>query len=298
MTLPLRDLANRLGQEVENAMPVSGGCIHSAWLLRLADGRSLFAKSNRSDQLPVLEAERQGLLALAAVTDASLRIPRPRLCAEVGGQALLVMEALPLAKGAIGDRSWSSLGAALARLHRRSLQLGSAGFGWGTDNFIGAGVQCNGWADGWGTFFAERRLAPQFAWAAAKGLRFEGAAELLEQVPRWLDGHGAAPCLVHGDLWSGNAGVLEDGTGCVFDPAVHHGDREVDLAMARMFGGFSPAFFEGYEREWPSAGGHRQRAPLYNLYHLLNHANLFGGGYAAQVQRRVEELLSDPPLPP
>lgn len=298
MTLPLRDLANRLGLEVKNAMPVSGGCIHSAWLLRLADGSSLFAKSNRPDQLPVLEAERQGLLALAAATDGSLRIPRPQLCAEVGGQAWLVMEALPLAKGAIGARAWSSLGAALARLHRRSLTQGPTGFGWGTDNFIGSGVQCNGWADSWGTFFAERRLAPQLAWAAANGLKLVGAAELLEQVPGWLDGHGAAPCLVHGDLWSGNAGVLQDGTGCLFDPAVHRGDREVDLAMARLFGGFSAAFFEGYEGEWPLPAGHRQRVPLYNLYHLLNHANLFGGGYGAQAQRRIKELLRDPPLPP
>jgi fructosamine-3-kinase len=110
-------------------------------------------------------------------------------------------------------------------------------------------------------------------------------------VAGWLNGHGAEPCLVHGDLWSGNAGLLASGGGALFDPAVYRGDREVDLAMAQLFGGFPTAFFKGYEQEWPLPTGHRQRRELYNLYHLLNHANLFGGSYWDQAERSIRSLL-------
>jgi fructosamine-3-kinase len=110
-------------------------------------------------------------------------------------------------------------------------------------------------------------------------------------VPAWLAGHPAEPCLVHGDLWSGNASLLAGGGGALFDPAVYRGDREVDLAMAQLFGGFPPAFFAGYEAAWPLPEGHRQRVELYNLYHLLNHANLFGGSYWSQAERSIAALL-------
>jgi fructosamine-3-kinase len=115
-------------------------------------------------------------------------------------------------------------------------------------------------------------------------------------VPAWLEQHGAQPCLVHGDLWSGNAALTASGSGALFDPAVYRGDREVDLAMARLFGGFPEAFFAGYERAWPLPAGHRGRVRLYNLYHLLNHANLFGGGYGRQAQETIDHLLSSPPM--
>jgi fructosamine-3-kinase len=113
----------------------------------------------------------------------------------------------------------------------------------------------------------------------------------LARLPAWLDQHGAGPCLVHGDLWSGNGGLLEDGRGSLFDPAVYRGDREVDLAMARLFGGFPAPFFAGYEGRWPLPPGHDQRLEIYNLYHLLNHANLFGVGYWRQAQARIDTLM-------
>jgi fructosamine-3-kinase len=122
-----------------------------------------------------------------------------------------------------------------------------------------------------------------------------GGQALLERVPDWLDGHAAEPCLVHGDLWSGNAAIDSTGHGVIFDPAVHRADREVDLAMARLFGGFPAPFFAGYEATWPLPGDHLRRVPLYNLYHLLNHANLFGSSYAIQAQGVIEKLFQDPP---
>ncbi|MFS6826307.1 fructosamine kinase family protein [Cyanobium sp. ATX-6F1] len=285
-------IAALLGSEVMSWQPVGGGCIHSAWSLQMGDGRRLFAKTNRPDQLPVLLAEQQGLAALTAVADEGLVIPEPLLCGEWEDQALLVMTWLPLGGGGQAG-SWGSLGAGLARLHRRSLESGSEGFGWASDNFIGSGPQRNGWLADWGSFFADRRLGVQLAWAERQGQRFEGARELLERVPRWLARHPVEPCLVHGDLWSGNAGALTTGRGALFDPAVHRADREVDLAMAQLFGGFPSSFFAGYEAEWPLPDGHGERSGLYNLYHLLNHANLFGGGYRSQAQRRIFALMGD-----
>jgi fructosamine-3-kinase len=148
----------------------------------------------------------------------------------------------------------------------------------------------------WGDFFAACRLAPQLEWLRARGGGLRGGDTLLRQVAGWLGGHGAEPCLVHGDLWSGNASLLTMGGGAIFDPAVHRGDREVDLAMARLFGGFPEAFFAGYEAKWPLPRGHQGRVEVYNLYHLLNHANLFGGGYRQQAQACIDRLLSRPPL--
>ena len=119
--------------------------------------------------------------------------------------------------------------------------------------------------------------------------------ELLERLPDWLESHRPEACLVHGDLWSGNIGLCGDGPGTLFDPSVHRGDREVELAMARLFGGVPESFFSGYEQVWPLPAGHQQRRPLYNLYHLLNHANLFGAGYRQQAQRQIQSLLQQRP---
>jgi fructosamine-3-kinase len=188
-------------------------------------------------------------------------------------------------------QAWSRFGAALADLHRRSLASSDGRYGWQQDNFIGSAPQANGWLAGWGEFFAERRLGPQLLLAARAGRPLRQAEALLARLPSWLDQHGAEPCLVHGDLWAGNGGLLGNGRGSIFDPAVYRGDREVDLAMARLFGGFPASFFAGYEGRWPLPPGHGRRREIYNLYHLLNHANLFGGGYWRQAQASIDALV-------
>ena len=289
-----------LDTSLSNCRAVAGGCIHSAWALELADGRRLFAKTNNAAALPVLAAEAEGLRALAPLAEGELVVPAPLFCGLEQGRALLVMEWLELAPAGPEER-WRRLGAALARLHRRSGAEGQAQFGWSHDTFIGAGVQVNGWDADWGRFFAERRLRPQLKWLQERNRTLAARlaapiGQLLMRVPAWLNRHGARPSLVHGDLWSGNASLLAGNRAALFDPAVHWGDREVDLAMARLFGDFPEAFFQGYGAEWPLPPGHGQRAQLYNLYHLLNHANLFGGGYGTQVERAVEDLLAV--LPP
>jgi len=308
-TLAVRPLGRR---------PVGGGCIHSAWCLTVVpaaapatgtrpapfSGGRLFAKTNSLEALPLLEAEAEGLEALAcAAAGTDLRVPAPLAVGVAGSQAVLVLPWLELAGSASGaaDGAWRQLGAALASLHRNSLKRPCTPgdrpgrFGWPRDNAIGAGPQPNGWLESWGRFFAERRLAPQLERLERRLGALRGGQALLERVPDWLDGHGADPCLVHGDLWSGNAALDRGGHGVIFDPAVHRADREVDLAMARLFGGFPAPFFAGYEAAWPLPGSHRRRVPLYNLYHLLNHANLFGGSYADQAQAVIAELLLNPP---
>jgi fructosamine-3-kinase len=306
---PLGDwLERRLGVPLVAQSAVGGGCIHQAWALDLADGRRLFAKTNRLADLPLLRAEANGLAALGAVAG-DLVIPQPLACEACDDQALLLLEWLPLAGAAYGSsgglgsspgdrpnpvdpaQAWSRFGAALADLHRRSLASSDGRFGWQQDNFIGSGPQANGWLGGWGQFFAERRLAPQLALAARAGRPLRQGEALLARLPAWLDQHGAQPCLLHGDLWAGNGGLLVDGRGAIFDPAVYRGDREVDLAMAQLFGGFPLGFFAGYGARWPLPPGHGQRLAIYNLYHLLNHANLFGGGYWHQAQVSIDALM-------
>jgi fructosamine-3-kinase len=297
-------LAERLGRRLVARSPVGGGCIHNAWCLRLDDGARLFAKTASAEALALLEGEADGLVALAAAADpALLAVPGPLALGVVAGQAVLVLPWLDLGPGADGPGGgWRGLGAALARMHRRSLEgplrpgdrVGQA-FGWPVDNTIGATPQANGWLAEWGRFFQQRRLAPQLALLARHRQPLPGAEELLDRVPAWLSPHQPEACLVHGDLWSGNAGLLADGRGALFDPAVHRADREVDLAMARLFGGFPTEFFRGYEDTWPLPAGHGQRVGLYNLYHLLNHANLFGGAYVAQAGALISRLLQAPP---
>jgi fructosamine-3-kinase len=300
-------LGEQLGVRLLGQGAVGGGSIHSAWCLTVegvAGGR-LFAKTNRASALPLLQAEADGLAALArAAAGTGVTVPIPLAIGVAGDRAVLVLPWLAFGQG--GGASWRRLGAGLARLHRRSLDLiCTAGdrpgqFGWPCDNWIGSAAQANGWDGSWGLFFRDQRLAPQAALLAGRGQPLAGMEELLERVPGWLEGHGAKPCLVHGDFWSGNAEALVSGTGCpgvgscgaIFDPAVHRADREVDLAMARLFGGFPPDFFAGYEETWPLPADHSRRVDLYNLYHLLNHANHFGGSYRARAGRLIKALLS------
>ena len=310
-------LAERLGLNLLDRQAVGGGCIHRAWRLRLEsrgpDPTYLFAKTNRPEALPLLAAEADGLAALAAAAEGSgLVVPQPLALGLVGGEAVLVLPWLELGLGPGADptRTWAAVGAGLARLHRRSLvaplgpgdRLGS--YGWCRDNAIGTAPQANGWMDNWSRFFGERRLAPQLETLARSGRSLAGAAALLERLDDLLAGHQPDACLVHGDLWSGNLDALagscqpgQDGSplavGALFDPAPYRGDREVDLAMAQLFGGVPQAFFEGYGQEWPLPPGYEQRRPLYNLYHRLNHANMFpGGGYDRQAQATIGALVA------
>ena len=248
-----------------NVQPVSGGCIHRCY--RAAEG---FLKVNDARLADAFAAEADGLTALRA---AGCAAPTPYETGTDGGEAYLLMEWMDLRSR--GD--FAALGRMLSHLHRSTGER----FGWTRDNYIGATPQRNGRTDDWQTFWIEQRMEPQLELARRNGHRID-----MGRVCDLLDGHAPQPSLVHGDLWSGNVGFTANGP-VVFDPAVYYGDREVDLAMTELFGGFPPAFYSAYG---PMPAGYETRKHLYNLYHLLNHLNLFGVGYLAQVNSALRLL--------
>lgn len=256
---------------ITGAEPVGGGCIHRCYRATL-DGRAVFLKVNEARFADAFAAEAGGLSALRA---ARCTAPEPLKHGTSARSAYLVMEFLELKSR--GD--FAALGRMLAALH------GSHGdaFGWPRDNYIGATPQRNGMRENWARFWVERRLKPQFALARSNGYALE-----LPDVSQLLAGHHPSPSLLHGDLWSGNAAFLASGAPVLFDPAVYYGDREADLAMTELFGAFPPEFYSAYG---PLPAGYEMRKRLYNLYHLLNHLNLFGGGYLGQVKATLGLLV-------
>ena len=270
---------------LRSASAVGGGCIHQA--MRVDDGeRRFFVKHNGPNLLDMLRTEACALDELRRA--ARLRLPRVILCDVCDGRAVLVLEYIELHP--LSDSSAHALGQALATMHR----ITAPRFGWVLDNFIGSSPQSNRCHDHWPTFFREERLRPQLERVMRGGsvARIEPRAErLLVSVDSLLGGHEPLPSLLHGDLWAGNAASDSQGTQVLFDPASYYGDRETDLAMTELFGGFGPAFRTGYESVWPLDPGYRHRRRLYNLYHLLNHLNLFGAGYLQQVVHDMDLLL-------
>jgi protein-ribulosamine 3-kinase len=269
---------------LERAAPAPGGCIHRCYVLEGA-GQRFFAKINDSSQSDSFTAEADGLEALAA---AGARVPAP-LCRGVAGtDAFLVLEYLDLR----GKGNYAALGRALAALH----SIEHEDYGWHRDNYIGRTPQLNPLSRSWGEFWSQARIAPQLDLARRNGLGddlIRKGERLAATVPRLLAGHAPAASLLHGDLWSGNAGFLADGTPVLFDPAVYLGDREADLAMTELFGGYPQVFYSAYGEAAPLDRGYAMRKTLYNLYHVLNHANLFGGGYAPQAERMIDQLLAE-----
>ena len=266
---------------------VGGGCINASYIVE--DGnRVYFIKTNSADTAAMFEAEAQGLDELARAN--AIRVPRPVCFGIAAGHAYLVLEHIDL--GSAKNKTAQRMGEQLASLHRTTAQQ----FGWRIDNTIGATLQPNAWMDDWIGFWRERRLGFQLELAAHKGLR--GAiqtkgARLMHALPDFFTGHPPQPSLLHGDLWGGNWGADHAGNPVIFDPAVYYGDREADLAMTELFGGFPSAFYDAYRHAWPLDPGYGTRKMLYNLYHILNHFNLFGGGYGSQAERMIEQLLAE-----
>jgi len=236
----------------------------------------------------MFEAEAAGLEALAQAR--AVRVPAVVAVGALAETAYLVLEWIELgSRSAAAERS---LGRDLASQHRAT----QPAFGWDRDNTIGSTPQRNAPADDWLTFFRERRLRYQLDLASRNGLPVQistDAERLLDGAAGLFVGHEPDASLLHGDLWGGNWGATADGTPVIFDPAVYYGDREADVAMTRLFGGFGDAFYEAYEDAWPLAPGWERRVDFYNLYHLLNHFNLFGAGYLPSVRTALDKLLRD-----
>ena len=269
--------------EIITHRSVGGGCINQVY--SVSNGTlSYFVKVNQAHQIEMFEAESLGLQQMYDTQ--TIRIPQPLCCGIAGDYSFIVMEWLEFGRG--DSRAWELMGQNLAKLHQAK---GSDRFGWDRNNTIGSTPQINPWSENWSEFFAEQRIGFQLRLAKRRGGNFSDTGKVVAKVKDILSDRAPQPSLVHGDLWSGNSACTVDGEPVILDPATYWGDREVDIAMTELFGGFPAAFYRGYNQTWQLDRGYEARKPLYNLYHVLNHFNLFGGGYEYQASSTIARLL-------
>ncbi len=266
---------------------VGGGCINSTYRLE-GKAEPYFVKLNYKDSLPMFEAEAIGLDGIAA-TD-TVRVPKPVCSGVVEDQAFLAMEHIQLrSTNASCDRL---LGQKLAAMHGVRQEY----FGWHRNNTIGSTSQINTRLDNWVMFFAKHRLGFQLSLAKSNGYNGklqQNGALLLESLPMFFVSYQPKPSLLHGDLWGGNYAGDNTGQPVIFDPACYFGDREADIAMTELFGGFGKDFLAAYDYAYPLDVGYKTRKSLYNLYHIINHLNLFGSGYLGQAENSIARLLAE-----
>lgn len=270
-----------------SAHPLAGGDINSAFRLQACD-KSYFVKLNSADLVTMFDAEFAGLQELARTQ--TIRVPAPVVCGRTDGHSFLVLEHVEF--GCSSRASERLLGQQLALLHQQPLPY----FGWHRDNTIGSTLQLNSKSDDWLVFWREQRLGWQLQLAAKNGYggRLQASGErLCSDMAALYDSYLPQPSLLHGDLWAGNAAVDKQGRPVIFDPACYYGDREADLAMTELFGGFGQEFYAAYQAVWPLDKGYAVRKTFYNLYHILNHLNLFGGGYLRQAESMMTLLLAE-----
>jgi len=279
------DIAAATGKQAElsGQIATGGGCINQTLRVRYGD-ESYFVKLNTASRADMFAAEALGLRELQG--SHTLRIPESLCWGDDGESAWLVLEDLQL--GGHGDVA--ALGEGLAAMHRVTRER----FGWDIDNTIGSTLQINTCEHDWVRFWRRHRLQFQLQLAAQNGhggrLQSQGE-KLLEVFPALFAGYTPSASLLHGDLWSGNYAFNRSGEPVIYDPAVYYGDREADLAMTELFGGFGADFYAAYRAHYPLNPGYSVRKTLYNLYHILNHLNIFGEGYRSQAYRMMDMLL-------
>ncbi len=279
-------LAEQLGARVVRASSLAGGDINAAFELELAGGRRVFMKTNRNAPNGMFRAEARGLRWLAEAR--AIKLPEVIAVSSDVGPSFLVLELVESAPRRKGFDE--ELGRSLAALHRAT----PGSFGLDHANFIGSLPQSNAAHSRWPDFFRSERLEPQLERARREGRATSALERGFERLFARLEalvGPEEAPARLHGDLWGGNLHVDEAGAPCLIDPAAYGGHREMDLAMMRLFGGFSERVFAAYGEAFPLAAGHAERVPLYQLYPLMVHVNLFGGGYASSVERALERYV-------
>ena len=269
-----------------DVQPLSGGDINSVYRLQ-GKHQSYFVKINQPQRLSMFEAEQAGLLEMRATH--SVRVPLPIVCA-AGGCAFLVLEDLQLqSKSHAADQL---LGQQLAQMHLAAQPY----YGWHRENTIGLTKQLNGRYESWVAFWREQRLGMQLTLVAEHGYtgRIQDKGEqLMLRLDSLFESYKPSPSLLHGDLWSGNAAADSHGRPVIYDPACYYGDREADIAMTELFGGFGAGFYAAYKDVYALDVGYGSRKILYNLYHVLNHLNLFGRGYLGQAIQMLDQLLAE-----
>jgi fructosamine-3-kinase len=277
------ELSRTLGAKVTQRKPLGGGDINDAFAVTLDDDRTVFVKTNRNPPEGMFPAEARGLAWLEEA--GALRVPRVLAVSE----SFLALEFLRSGKRQAGFDE--ALGRGLASLHA----FGAPSFGLGHDNYIGRLYQSNRVSSDWASFYWTERLEPQLRLASDRGRMGSPVLRRFERLRAALPslvGGSEPPARLHGDLWGGNLHVDDEGAPCLIDPAVYGGHREIDLAMMRLFGGFSARVFESYAEAYPLLPGAEERVSLYQLYPLLVHVNLFGSSYVGSVERALSDCGS------
>lgn len=285
----LAHLSESTGQHLDNAhlSSVSGGDINTAYQLQTAQV-NWFIKLNQASLADMFAAEAAGLQAIAGTQ--TIRVPKVIHYGQFKHHAYLILEFIPLSP--LRGQSLCLLGEQLASLH----QIKQAYFGWQRDNTIGCTAQSNNKHQDWLSFWQQERLAKQLQLAASNGYQGKlqnNGEKLQHQLAYFFSDYHPIPSLLHGDLWAGNAAADTHGQAVIFDPACYFGDRETDIAMTELFGGFGSEFYSAYNSHFPLDSGYKTRKKLYNLYHILNHLNLFGSGYLSQTNAMIESLLAE-----
>ncbi len=274
--------------KIQSTSSVGGGSINQCQTLTLSDGKKLFLKSHAAPPRGFFAREAEGLTLLRRA-EKGPRIPEVVALGPGDNSQFLILEYLEEA-GADAE-FYPRFARALAEMHAVTQER----FGLDCDNFIGKTPQCNDWESDGLVFFRERRIRFQQELARKAGRLPKPLDQkldrLCERLPDLLDLTGEKPALCHGDLWSGNYFCDVDGRPCIFDPAAYYGLRETDLAMTQLFGSPPQKFFDAYNEAFPLNPGYSERREIYNLYHLLNHLNLFGGSYLSSVQRTVDQFI-------
>ena len=281
----IRDLVD-CGFSLAEVRSVTGGCIHEAYLYTSSSGEIFFIKLN---QVSFLEHFKQEAFALKAIQKTqTIRTPMVLGWGSTLKNSFLALEYIDM-NSTSKKRGQSILGEHLAAMH----QTLSDRFGWFDNNFIGATPQINPWSVDWVEFYTIHRLEYQFRFAQnSRGYSFKKSDALLSSVPDYFKSYKPVASLLHGDLWSGNVAFQKEETPVIYDPACFYGDRECEIAFTQMFGGFDSSFYLAYENRWPLDSGFKRRIKLYNLYHYLNHFNLFGPSYLDETEQIISILIN------
>ncbi|KGG08718.1 fructosamine kinase family protein [Prochlorococcus marinus] len=285
--IEINEICEELGETYPKSIEqVHGGDIHNAWRIQFSN-RKLFLKRNIRNK-KFLEFEKYCLQNLRKyINEENLVIPEVIAYKNIKNIEILLIEWIDM-----HNFDQKKLGKGLGELHLKSAESNPKMFGFPVEGFIGTTDQKKGLEDNWIDCFLNLRIIPQLLSLKSIILDKEIINKVKEKIKSELLNHKPINALVHGDLWSGNAGMDKNGKGVIFDPASWWADNEVDIAMTKLFGGFGKEFYEEYHRIFPIKNGFEKRIIIYNFYHILNHANMFGGGYLNQVEDYVKAILN------
>ncbi|MDC3044694.1 fructosamine kinase family protein [Prochlorococcus sp. AH-736-B04] len=285
--IEINEICEELGETYPKSIEqVHGGDIHNAWRIEFSN-KKLFLKRNIRNK-KFLKFEKYCLQNLRKyINQDNLVIPEVIAYKNIKNIEILLIEWIDM-----HNFDQKKLGKGLGELHLKSAESNPKMFGFPVEGFIGTTDQKKGLEDNWIDCFLNLRIIPQLLSIKSRILDKEIINKVKEKIKSELLNHKPINALVHGDLWSGNAGINKNGKGVIFDPASWWADNEVDIAMTKLFGGFRKEFYEEYHKIFPIKKGFEKRIIIYNFYHILNHANMFGGGYLNQVEDYVKAILN------